>query len=78
MVFCDECNNFPHTESKRWGDCTQRIFLCDKGIRMPFAIPSSPIDDEWGFIKDRYVSYEKKKPKPIVYGIRGLVPPISR
>lgn len=75
MIFCDECSNFPHPDSKRWGDCTKKIYLCDKGIRMNFYLPSSPVDDEWGFQKERCDQFSRKelKPEPIVYGIRGIV-----
>lgn len=75
-VFCDECKNFPPPDSKRWGECTKRIYLCDKGIRMNFALPASPIDDEWGFQKERCAQFYQKvpiHPAPIVYGIRGIV-----
>ena len=73
-VFCEECVNFPSPESKRWGDCAKRIYLCDKETRMNFILPTSPIDDEWGFQKEMCASYLKKESKPVVYGIIGLVP----
>jgi len=81
-IFCDDCSNFPPPESKRWGDCTKRIYLCDKGIRMNFALPTSPIDDEWGFQKERCAQFSQKEQcaqfsqkeqAKIVYGIKGLV-----
>lgn len=45
---------------------------------MNFALPTSPVDDEWGFHKERCAHWEKKEIKtiesaPIVYGIRGIV-----
>ena len=73
MVFCDECTNFPPPDSKRWGDCTKRNYYCMAGVLMNFVLPGSPVDDEWGFQKERCVHFGRKTPPPIIYGIRGIV-----
>jgi len=60
MIFCDECKNFPPPESKKWGDCTKRNYYCMAGVLMMFALPASPIDDEWGFLKTSCKMHDQK------------------
>lgn len=63
MIFCDECEHFPAPDSEKWGDCNKRNYYCIAGVLMAFALPDSPIDDEWGFQKERCRRYQPKPKK---------------
>lgn len=52
MILCDECLFFPKPDHPIWKESFKTGFAkCLQGQPMPFKLPSSPTDKQWGFHK---------------------------
>ena len=57
-VSCDECEHFPPPEHHTWGN--KANFECLLNIFMRFKMPSSPVDEEWGFYQKGCRKFSQK------------------